>query len=56
MVKSLFINPANRLPGENFNSLADMRADIPIRASIGNHVPWNVIDKVDVTESKRPTS
>ena len=55
MFKFRSIKSANRLFGEHFNLQADMRADIRIRASISAHVPWNVIDNADITESKWPT-
>ena len=55
MAKFLLINPANHLFGENFNLQGDMQADIHIKASISAHMPYNVINNINVTESKWPT-
>ena len=54
MAKFLLINPANSLFGKNFKLRADMRAGIRIGSSINAHMPWKVIDEVNVTESKWP--
>ena len=49
MAICLLINPANRFFGKHFN----LQADIHTRASFSAHMPWNILDNVDVTKSNK---